>query len=263
VVFYWRKEFPLLSGRPEAPILTRLDTFLRPKIIRNIVSQKESKLNFRKIMDEGKIFLCKLSHGGIGEENAYILGALLVSKIQQTVMTRQDIEEARRRNFYLYIDEFQNFITKSMESILSSSRKYGLGLVLTHQGLMQVWAKDREVAASVISNPFTRVCFRLGDFDARKLSEGFSSFNAQDLQNLSRGEAVARIDRAEYDFNLRTYPPPEKPSEDVARKRREAIIELSRRKYGTKKEIIESELTELREKEKRIPREVDDFYEKE
>ncbi|MCH7950969.1 MAG: type IV secretion system DNA-binding domain-containing protein [Candidatus Dadabacteria bacterium] len=263
IVFYWRREFPLLPGRPEGSVLTRLDTFLRPKIIRNIVSQRVNRLDFRKIMDEGKILLCKLSHGGIGEENAYTLGALLVSKLQQTVMTRQEMEEKERRNFYLYIDEFQNFITKSMESILSGARKYRLGLILAHQELMQIWGKDREVASSVISNPFTRVCFRLGDFDARKLSEGFSSFDAKDLQNLSIGEAVVRIDRAEFDFNLSTFPPPEMPSEDIATKRKETIRQMSRSTYATTRESIERELKEQRQKEEHIPKDIEDFYEKE
>ncbi|MGB7290943.1 MAG: type IV secretion system DNA-binding domain-containing protein [Thermodesulfobacteriota bacterium] len=262
IVFYWRREFPLLPGRPEGPVLTRLDTFLRPKIIRNIVSQRLNRLDFRKIMDEGKILLCKLSHGGIGEENAYTLGALLVSKLQQTVMTRQEVEEAQRKDFYLYIDEFQNFVTKSMESILAGARKYRLGLILAHQELMQIWGKDREVASSVISNPFTRVCFRLGDFDARKLSEGFSTFDAKDLQNLSMGEAVVRIDRAEYDFNLSTNPPPEMPQEETARKRKEEIRDVSRSKYATSREIIERELKERREKERHIPKDIEDFYEK-
>ncbi|MEQ9617718.1 MAG: type IV secretion system DNA-binding domain-containing protein [Deltaproteobacteria bacterium] len=263
IVFYWRREFPLLPGRPEGAVLTRLDTFLRPKIIRNIVSQRENRLDFRKIMDEGKILFCKLSHGGIGEENAYTLGALIVSKLQQTVMSRQEIEETERKNFYLYIDEFQNFITKSMESILSGARKYRLGLILAHQDLMQIWGKDREVASSVISNPITRVCFRLGDFDARKLYEGFSSFDANDLQNLSIGEAVARIDRAEFDFNLSTYPPPEMPSEDIAKKRKETIRSMSRNTYATTRESIERELKAERQKEEPIPKDIEDFYEKE
>ncbi|MEW6144123.1 MAG: type IV secretion system DNA-binding domain-containing protein [Thermodesulfobacteriota bacterium] len=263
IVFYWRREFPLLAGRPEGSVLTRLDTFLRPKIIRNIVSQKANRLDFRSIMDEGKILLCRLSHGGIGEENAYTLGALLVSKLQHTVMTRQEVEEAERRNFYLYIDEFQNFITKSMESILSGARKYRLGLILAHQELMQIWGKDREVASSVISNPFTRVCFRLGDSDARKLSEGFSSFDAKDLQNLSIGEAVARIDRAEYDFNLSTFPPPEMPSDDIAKARKEIIRQMSRNTYATKREDIERELKDQRQQEWHVPKDIDDFYEKE
>jgi excisionase family DNA binding protein len=240
VVFYWRREFPLLIGRPEAPILTRLDTFLRPRIIRNIICQKENRLDFRDILDSGKILLAKLSHGRVGEENAHLLGSCIVSKIQQTVMSRQDIPEERRRNYYLYLDEFQDFITPSMETILSGARKYHLGLILAHQELRQIWSKDKEVASSAISNPYTRICFRLGDFDAQKLKDGFSSFDAKDLQNLGMGEAICRIERAEYDFNLTTSKPKDIPH-GIAEQRKAAILALSRTKYSTRREEVEKE----------------------
>lgn len=241
VVFYWQREFPLLIGRPQVPILTRLDTFLRPRVIRHIVSQKDNRLNFREILDTGKIFLCKLTHGGIGEENAHILGSLIVTKLQQAVMSRQEVEERQRQNFYLYIDEFQNFITPSMEAILSGARKYHLGLILAHQDLRQVWGKDQDLAHSVISNPYTRICFRLGDFDAQKLKQGFSFFDAKDLQNLGTGEAICRLEQAEYDFNLTTPKPSEIPGE-LAKKRSAAIVALSRTKYARKREEVEKEV---------------------
>jgi len=232
VVYYWRKEFPLLSGKPQAPLLTRLDTFLRPKLLRYMVAQRENKLDFRRIMDEGKIFLAKLAQGAIGEENAYLLGTLLVSKLNQLALSRQEQKESERRNFYLYIDEFQNFITPSMASILSGARKYHLGLILAHQDLRQLTSEDTQVASSVISNPYTRVCFRLGDQDARKLAEGFSFFESKDLQNLGIGEAICRIERADYDFNLKTSSLPEVDIAD-AEERRERLISLSRQQYAT------------------------------
>jgi TraM recognition site of TraD and TraG len=238
IVYYWQKEFPLLSGKPQGPLLTRLDTFLRPKLIRYMVVQKENKLDFRNIMDEGKIFLAKLAQGAIGEENAYLLGTLIVSKLNQLVLSRQEQRESERRNFYLYIDEFQNFITPSMASILSGARKYRLGLVLAHQDLRQLSSEDSQVASSVISNPYTRVCFRLGDQDARRLADGFSFFEAKDLQNLGTGEAICRVERAEYDFNLKSLPLP-KVDPDVAETRRNRLITLSREKYGTPRAIVE------------------------
>jgi hypothetical protein len=240
IAYYWLKEFPLLSGKPQGPILTRLDTFLRPKLIRNMVSQKEG-LNFEKILDGKKIFLAKLSQGLIGEENSYLLGTLLVSKIQQAAMARQQREATTRNPFYLYIDEFQNFITPSMASILSGARKYGLGLVLAHQELRQLWNRDTEVANSVLSNPGTRICFRLGDFDAQKLAEGFSAFDAADFQNLKIGEAVCRIERFDQDFNLTTIPLPEVDPE-VAKARREQAIALSRKSYARSKAEVETRL---------------------
>ena len=245
VVYYWQSEFPLLSGKPQAPLLTRLDTFLRPKLIRYMISQKENRLDFRKIMDEKKIFLARLAQGVIGEENSHLLGTLIVSKIHQMVMGRQEVSEAERRNFFLYIDEFHNFVTASMASILSGARKYHLGLILAHQELRQLWNKDTDVASSVISNPYTRVCFRLGDFDAQKLKDGFSFFEAKDLQNLGTGEAIARIERAEYDFNLRTFPLP-RLDDEVAKERRDRLIAISREKYARKREEVEADLEQTR-----------------
>jgi len=141
VVYYWQKEFPLLRGNPQASILTRLDTFLRPKLIRHIVAQKQG-LNFDEILNSKKIFLAKLAQGLIGEENAYLLGALIVSKLHQVVMARQARSIFERENFYLYIDEFHNFITPSLAAILSGARKYNLGLILAHQELRQLWNRD-------------------------------------------------------------------------------------------------------------------------
>ncbi len=206
IVYYWQKEFPLLTGKPQASILTRLDTFLRPKAIRTMVRQKDG-LNFERIMNGRGILLAKLSQGLIGEENAYLLGTLIVSKLHQAAMARQSLNPADRPPFFCYIDEFQNFLTPSMTAILSGARKYHLGLILAHQELRQLWNRDTEVANSVISNPGTRICFRLGDFDAQKLADGFSNFDAQNLQNLGTGEAVCRIERPEYDFSLNVFPP--------------------------------------------------------
>lgn len=242
VVYYWEKEFSLLKGKPQGPILTRLDTFLRPKLIRYMVSQKENRLDFRKIMDERKIFLAKLAQGAIGEVNAYLLGALLVSKIHQVAMGRQDVAASDRPPFYLHIDEFHNFITPSMASVLSGARKYNLGLILTHQELHQLWSRDTEVANAVISQPATRICFRLGDFDAKKLASGFSFFEAEDLQNLGVGEAICRVERAEHDFNLKTLPLP-KVDAPTAKTRRDRLVALARERYGRKRQEVEAEIS--------------------
>lgn len=238
IVYYWLKEFPLLTGKPQAPILTRLDTFLRPKIIRHMVAQKEKSLDFGTIMNGRKILLAKLAQGLIGEENSYLLGTLIVSKLNQIAMSRQEMQAAERKHFYLYIDEFHNFVTPSMAAILSGARKYHLGLVLAHQELNQLQSRDSEVASAVISNPYTRICFRLGDFDARKLEDGFSFFKARDLQNLGVGEAVCRIERSEYDFNLTVVPlPGVEPT--TAAHRRGQIIASSRERHAVRREEVE------------------------
>jgi TraM recognition site of TraD and TraG len=214
-----------------APLLTRLDTFLRPKLIRAMVSQRTNRLDFKRIMNERGILLARLSQGAIGEENAYLLGTLLVSKLHQLTLGRQEMDASERSPFYLYIDEFQNFVTPSMSAILSGARKYNLGLILAHQEFRQLWGRDQDVASAVISNPYTRICFRLGDFDAQKLADGFAAFSASDLQNLGVGQAIARVERNEYDFNLTTFPPPELDEEAAARRRAE-IIRLSRDQYA-------------------------------
>lgn len=239
VAYFWEREFTLLRGKPQAPILTRLDTFLRPKPIRYMVAQSNSRLDLRRAMDEGKIVLCRLSHGAIGEENAYLLGTLLVSKLHQVAMSRQDVAEEDRRPFYLYIDEFHHFVTESMASILSGARKYRLGLVLAHQDLRQLQSRSADVTASVMANPCTRVCFRVGDEDARLLAKGFSGFNADDLQNLGVGEAICRVERAEFDFNLRTPSLPTVNSA-ISQARKERVIARTRERYGTPRAEIEA-----------------------
>lgn len=237
VTYFWEKSFPFLVGKPQGPILTRLDTFLRPKLIRYMVGQKENRLDFAGIMNEGKIFLAKLAQGMIGEENAYLLGTLLVSKFQQIAMSRQQMAAALRRDFYLYVDEFHHFVTPSMAAILSGARKYRLGLVLAHQELQQLSSRDTDVASAVIANPYTRICFRLGDFDAKKLADGFSYFEARDLENLAVGEAICRVERAEFDFNLKTFPLPILDPE-TSKKQRERISALSRERYATTREAV-------------------------
>ena len=155
VRYYWNHAFPQLGGnQSRGPILTRLDMFLSPKPIRYMVSQQENKLDFAEIMDSGKIFLAKLPQGQMGKENAFLLGSLLVAKLQQMAMSRQRLASAKRRPFFCYIDEFQHFITPSMAEILSGARKYRLGLILAHTELRQL-ERDKEVASAVLSNAFT------------------------------------------------------------------------------------------------------------
>lgn len=231
LVYFWQKEFPLLAGRPQAPLLTRLNAFLRAKSLRRIVSQRDHGLDLAAVMDQGKVLLGKLSHGAIGEENAYLLGTLLVSKFQQVALGRQAVSEADRKPFFLYIDEFHHFITPSMAPLLTGARKYRLGLVLAHQGLRQLSQADEAVASAVLGNAGTRICFRVGEEDARKLADGFSSFDVSDLQNLGVGEAIGRIDQPQYDFNLRTHPLPPLDA-PLAAERRERVSALSRQRHG-------------------------------
>ncbi len=237
VVYYWQKEFPLLSGKPQAPLLTRLDTFLRPRLVRNMVTQQTS-LDFSSIMNEGKILLVKLAQGAIGEENAALLGSLFVSKIHQLALGRQSLAEHERTPFFVYLDEFQHFVTPSMATLLTGARKYKLGLVLAHQELRQLWNQDRDVAGAVLANAATRICFRVGDDDAKKLEDGFTSFAARDIQNLGVGQAICRVDRADSDFSLTTVPMPAPREDEIAH--RERIVQASRERYATRLAVVEA-----------------------
>jgi len=236
ILYYWQKQYPILKSGSIGPILTRLDNFLRSRLVRNMVAQRKG-LNFEQILDEQKILLVKLSQGLIGEENAYLLGSFVVSKIHQAALARQ--AKTDRKDFFFYIDEFQHFTTPSMAAILSGARKYHLGLVLAHQDLQQLSRGDSELSSSVLSNAGTRICFRLGDSDAKKLAEGFSSFDAADLQNLSTGEAIGRIDKPEYDFSFNTIPLEEAMQSNETKAE---IISYSRSLYAIPKASVEGEL---------------------
>ena len=232
-----------MSGKPQGPILTRLDTFLRPKLIRYMVAQKKNRFDLGAIMNDGKIFLAKLSQGAIGEENAYLLGTLLVSKFHQLAMSRQQIAAAARRNFYLYIDEFHNFVTPSMAAILSGARKYRLrphprpsGTPAAREpGRGRGERRDRESLHPHLLSPG-----RLRCQETRGWVLAF--FEAKDLQNLQVGEAICRVERAEFDFNLKTHRLPPVEAE-AAEQCRAQIIALSRERYATPREDVEAALT--------------------
>lgn len=205
IIYYWQHEFPLVKGSSIGPILTRLDAFLRPKIIRNMVCQTKG-LDFGYLMDSRKIVLVKLSQGLIGAENSHLLGAFIVSKLQQMAMARQGQQQTERIPFYCYLDEFQHYVTASMATIVSGARKYALGLVVAHQDMVQVSRVDPDIASAILANAATRICFRQGDQDAKRMQDGFSAFTADDLQNLETGEAIVRVHTNDQDFNISVMP---------------------------------------------------------
>jgi hypothetical protein len=245
IQYYWQHEYPLLKSSSIGSILTRLDSFLRPKSIRNMVAQPKS-LDFENILDTNKILLVKLSQGLIGGDNSYLLGSFIVTKLQQGAMARQAKSREQRSNFFLYIDEFQNFITPSMSAILSGARKYHVGLIMVHQDMSQLTKYDPELANAVLSNPGTRICFRLGDTDAKRLEDGFTHFTKDDLQNLSTGEAIGRLDNPNQDFNLSIEPIPLPTGEDIYT-RIESIKHHSQSIYGTPKKEVEHMLEAMYE----------------
>ena len=237
LIYYWQKVFPQLGGgKSVGSILTRLQDFFSRKPLRNMVSQRENKLDFADIMDSGKIFLAKLSEGLCGAENSYLLGTLLVSKFQQLAMARQAQQASIRRDFWLYIDEFDHFISPSMAEILKGARKYRLGLTLAHQELHQLQSEPK-VASAVMTQPCTRIVFRVGDDDAKRLGEGFTAFDAKSLKTLEKFHAIARVERNDFDFNLALRKPELETVSDA-----QAIIAASRAKYATPRAEVEAAL---------------------
>jgi hypothetical protein len=240
VLYYWQKGFLTLGGNKSiGSVITRLNDFLAEPPIFNMVAQPANRLNFEEIMDSGKIFLAKPPEGVVGKENSYLLGAVLVSKFQQLVMARQRQKIETRRDFWIYIDEFANFITPSMADILSGARKYRIGLTLAHHELHQL-QRSPEVASAVMAHPNIRMVFRVSDDDAKKLADGFSLFKADRLKNLGKGQAICRVERSEFDFNL-SIELPQLPDEKLMERRKLEVIEASRRKYTMPRAQVEAE----------------------
>lgn len=229
--FFWEKEYPVIGARSIGPILTRLDTFLRSKLVRHIVGQKDAKLNLGQVMNNpDQILLVKLSQGMIGEENAALLGSLLMSKFHQHALARQVLQKQQRKPFFLYADECQHFVTPSLEALYGEGRKYALGLTLAHQTLAQI-ERMPLVAAAIMGNAYTRVVFRVGGNDAKQLAEGFSYFDRDDIESLGRGHAIVRIGGAANDCNISTIPVRPLPANEVEARATE-IITQSRARFA-------------------------------
>jgi len=165
-----------------------------------------------------------------------LLGSLLVAKFQQTVMSRQAQVVASRKDFWLYIDEFDHFISPSMATILTGARKYRLGLTLGHQELHQLQSEPK-VANAVNASVCTRIVLRVGSDDANKLADGFESFDDKSLKNLEKYHAIARIERNDWDFNLALRQP---DLTDFTESRKTEVIAASRAKYGTPRAEVEA-----------------------
>lgn len=224
-------------------IVSKFGRFVTNKLMRNIIGQSESSFNFRKVMDEGKILLVNLSKGKLGEENSNFLGLILVPRILIAAMSRQDIPEEKRRDFFLYVDEFQNFATPDFAQILSEARKYRLSLTVANQFIGQM---EEEVKNAVFGNVGTLITFRVGVTDANYLQHEYQPvFNETDLINIDKYNAYVKtivhnepvkpfsVDMVKDMSVVRAERNP-----DVAR----AIIQLSRLKYGQPRELVEAEI---------------------
>lgn len=238
ILAYWKHDYQKLRKDAISPLLTRLDTFLRVRIVRNMMAQPKG-LDFNEILRKDKIVLIKLSQGLIGEANSYLLGTLFLSKFYQAAQARQALSKDTRKPYYLYIDEASNMVSPSLSAILSGARKYALGLTIVYQELAQI--DDNKLVNSLISNPGIRICFRTGDADAKKLESGFSGFEASDLQRLSVGKAIARVGGSDRDFNLLTIPLSERVYPDNIN----VIKAKTRATYSTSKQEVEEYLDRL------------------
>ena len=241
---FWVVEFAKYSQRYEqeatAAIQNKVGQFISNPLIRNLIGQVKSTINMRDIMDQEKIFIMDLSKGRIGEDNSRLLGQLLITKLQIAAMSRVDIPETDRKDFYLYVDEFQNFATESFANILSEARKYRLNLILGHQYITQM---EEEIRDAVFGNVGTLAVFRVGAEDAEFLEREFSpEFMATDLVNLSKYNIYIKLmidGVASHPFSAETLPPPIKPEETNAEK----IIKASQERYGVRREIVEEKIS--------------------
>ena len=248
---FWLNEFARYTQRYEveatAAIQNKVGQFISNPLIRNIIGQVRSKIDMRKIMDNGKILIANLSKGKIGEDNSRLLGALLITKLQLAAMSRVDIPEEKRRDFFLYVDEFQNFATESFVNIMSEARKYRLSLTLANQYIAQLeemtpTGKSTKVRDAIFGNIGTLIVFRVGAEDAEYLEkELIPEFLAEDLVNLAKYDIYIKLmidGVAGRPFSAETLPPLPKPKESG----KEKIIKVSRERYGISKKIVEEKI---------------------
>ena len=243
---FWVNEYSKYPDKFQAeaiaPIQNKVGQFLSTSLVRNIVGQVQSHINLREIMDQRKILILNLSKGRVGEDSAALLGALIITKIQLAAMSRVDILEKDRQDFYLYVDEFQNFATESFANILSEARKYRLDLTLAHQYIEQL---DEKVQAAVFGNVGTMIVFRVGAGDSEFLAKEFDPvFTETDLVNLAKFDIYLKLmidGIASEPFSATTLPP---LYEDWKTNNRERVIALSRQKYSTPREVVEKQIIE-------------------
>lgn len=224
-------------------IVSKFGRFVTNKMMRNIIGQSQSAFDFRKVMDEGKILLINLAKGKIGEENSSFLGLILVPKILIAAMSRQDVPEEKRRDFFLYVDEFQNFATPDFAQILSEARKYHLNLTVANQFIGQM---EEEVKNAVFGNVGSLVSFRVGVTDANYLQHEFQpAFQEADLINIDKYNAYVKTivhnePVAPFSIDLTKDLSKEEAAKNP--KVAEAIRQLSRLKYGKDRNVIEAEM---------------------
>lgn len=241
---FWTKEWAQTTGSTRSDMLgyvvSKLGRFIENEMMRNIIGQSHSGFDLAKIMDEKKIFLANLSKGLTGEVNSSLLGLILISKIQMAAMRRARVPEDQRTDFYLYVDEFQNFTTDSIATILSEARKYKLNLIMAHQYMPQL---KQEIRDAVLGNVGTIGAFRIGAEDAENLEKqfepGFSRFDLVNLDNFTMIIKMMINNKISTPFKINTLPPPKGKPEII-----DAIKKISKLKYSRPKAIVEQEIAQ-------------------
>ena len=252
---FWEKEMASTGAREKQEMIpyfsAKFGPFVTNAQIRNIIGQTKSGFNFRDVMDNGKILLCNLSKGKLGDLNAQLLGMIMVSKLQMSAMSRVDTPEDERLDFYMYVDEFQNFVTDSFASILSEARKYRLNLIIAHQYISQITklkgggkgtSEDTTIRDAVFGNVGSMMTFKIGAQDAEYMAKEFAPvFSEQDLINIANYQAYIKlnIDNAtSRAFSMATVYDPDKGDVEAA----EAFRQLSRLKFAREKDFVEREI---------------------
>ena len=219
--------------------VSKFGAFLSNEMMRNIIGQTKSAFDLREVMDSGKILLVNLSRGRTGDLNSKLLGMIFVMKFEAAAMSRADVPEEYRRDFCLYVDEFQNFATDSFADILSQARKYHLNLIVANQFTTQL---KEEVRDAVFGNVGSVVCFRVGTNDAEFLAKQFAPiFDIDDLQFLPNANTAVRMmigGVPVQSFSMATLPPLGHPNKQLG----EALKQLSAAKYGRPKAVVEGEI---------------------
>ncbi|MEX2361849.1 MAG: type IV secretory system conjugative DNA transfer family protein, partial [Patescibacteria group bacterium] len=245
VIDFWRKEIPQSQrsneyGEVTSWFVSKFGAFLSNEMMRNIIGQTKSAFNLRDIMDGGKILLVNLSRGRTGDLNSKLLGMIFVMKFEVAAMSRADVPEDYRRDFSLYVDEFQNFATDSFATILSEARKYRLNLVMINQYINQM---PETVANAVFGNVGTMISFRVGASDAEVLRKEYEPiFEVNDLVNLPNRQIYIKmaIDGVTVPaFSAGTLPPPEEKSN-----LKDAVVAASRASYSTPRTDVEDYIAE-------------------
>ena len=239
---FWVNEFDGYERRflqeAVAPIQNKVGQLLMSPHVRNIVGQVRSRINARFMMDDGRIFIANLSKGKLGADKSNLLGALLVTQFELAAMSRADVSEEERRDFFLYVDEFQSFTSDSFVSILSEARKYRLCLTLSHQYVAQLRPEIRD---AVLGNVGSIIAFRVGQPDAKLLEQVFGeTYQASQLTSLNNGEVCARLLTNGQDREPclgRTLAP-----SGTRHGRRDAIVRRSREKYGSRRHVVEERI---------------------